>query len=258
LASDLPRVENGSMQFNSTDLTPEFVLNQGVPGSSYTYEVAQQVGVDKRLIDEARNVLDESTVAMDRLLVGIQKEKNQLAHQRVQLASRLEELEQLKEKQDRKIAQLEDKVRRQSAMNEQQNAMITWGKKFQGLVNEYAEQRNKKGKDEVVGRFKVYAGERASQTQDERTVKKTRYEKQQEKKIKKLTSSPAKVGDRVKLIGSRQPGEIIEIKKDQFLLAIGALTTWTTRDKFIPAESLHGIKVRRRAKPEAASKNRTF
>ena len=90
------------------------------------------------------------------------------------------------------------------------------------------------------------------------TVKKTRYEKQQEKKIKKLTSSPAKVGDRVKLIGSRQPGEIIEIKKDQFLLAIGALTTWTTRDKFIPAESLHGIKVRRRAKPEAASKNRTF
>ena len=51
---------------------------------------------------------------------------------------------------------------------------------------------------------------------------------------------PSKVGDRVKLIGSRQPGEIIEIKKDQFLLAIGALTTWATRDKFIPAESLHG------------------
>ena len=98
----------------------------------------------------------------------------------------------------------------------------------------------KKGKDEVVGRFKVYAGERANQTQDERTIKKTRYEKQQEKKIKKLTSAPVKVGDRVKLIGSRQPGEIIEVKKDQFLLAIGALTTWTTREKFIPAESLHG------------------
>ena len=240
LASELPRVENGSMQFNSTDLTPEFKLNQGVPGSSYTYEVAQQVGVDKQLIEQARNVLNESTVAMDRLLVGIQKEKNQLAHQRAQLSSRLEELERLKEKQDRKIDQLEDKVRRQSAMNEQQNAMITWGKKFQGLVNEYAEQRSKKGKDEVVGRFKVYAGERANQTQNERTIKKTRYEKQQERKIKKLTSAPVKIGDRVKLIGSRQPGEIIEIKKDQFLLAIGALTTWATRDKFIPAESLHG------------------
>ena len=75
-------------------------------------------------------------------------------------------------------------------MNEQQNAMITWGKKFQGLVNEYAEQRSKKGKDEVVGRFKVYAGERANQTQDERQVKKSHYEKQQEKKIKKLTSAP--------------------------------------------------------------------
>ena len=240
LAGELPRVENGSMQFNSTDLTPEYVLNQGVPGSSYTYEVAQKVGVSRALIDQAREVLDESTVAVDRLLVGIQKEKNELTRQREKLAQRLEELEQLKEKQDRKINQLEDKVRRQSALNEQQNAMITWGKKFQNLVNEYAEQRSKKGKDEVVGRFKVYAGERASQTVQERDVKKSKYQKQKERKIQKLITTPAKVGDRVKLIGSRQPGEIIEVKKDQYLLSIGALSTWVTRDKFIPAESLHG------------------
>ena len=240
LAGELVRVENGSMQFNSADLTPEYVLNQGVPGSSYTYEVAQKVGVHKELIDKAREVLDESTVAVDRLLVGIQKEKNELTRQREKLAERLDELEKLKEKQDRKIELLEDKVRRQSALNEQQNAMITWGKKFQNLVNEYAEQRSKKGKEEVVGRFKVYAGERASQTAEERDVKKSKYQKQKERKIKTLISKPAKVGDRVKLIGSRQPGEIVEIKKDQYLLSIGALSTWVTRDKFIPAESLHG------------------
>jgi DNA mismatch repair protein MutS2 len=242
LASELPRVDNGSMQFNSSDLTPEYVLNQGVPGSSYTYEVAQKVGVPQNIIDQARGVLDESTVAIDRLLVGIQKEKNELSKQREKLSERLDELESLKEKQDRKIALLEDKVRRQSAMNEQQNAMITWGKKFQTLVNEYSEQQSKKGKEQVVGRFKVYAGERASQNQEEKNQKKSKYQKQKERKIKKLISTPAQVGDRVKLIGSRQPGEIIEIKKDQFLLSIGALSTWVTRDKFIPAESLHGDK----------------
>ena len=85
---------------------------------------------------------------------------------------------------------------------------ITWGKKFQNLVNEYSEQRTKKGKDQVVGRFKVYAGERASQTQDERDQKKSKYQKQKERKIKKLISAPAKVGDRVKLIGSRQPEKL--------------------------------------------------
>ena len=68
----------------------------------------------------------------------------------------------------------------------------------------------------------------------------TYFGSQKERKIKKLISAPAKVGDRVKLIGSRQPGEIVEIKKDQYLLSIGALSTWVTRDKFIPAESLHG------------------
>ena len=228
------------MQFNSEDLTPEYILNQGVPGSSYTYEVAQQVGISPALIQAAHEALDDNTVAVDRLLVSIQKEKNRLSTQSKALAKRLEELEKLKEKQDNKIDLLEDKVRRQRAMNEQQNAMITWGKKFQSLVNEYADQRTKKGKDEVVGRFKVYAGERAEQTQGEKQKKKSQYEKQKEKRIKKLIASPAKVGDRVKLIGSRQPGEIIEIKKDQYLLSIGALSTWVTRDKFIPAESLHG------------------
>ena len=242
LASELPSVDNGSMQFNSSDLSPEYVLNQGVPGSSYTYEVAQKVGVHQRIIDQARGVLDESTVAIDRLLVGIQKEKNELSKQREKLSERLDELESLKEKQDRKISLLEDKVRRQSAMNEQQNAMITWGKKFQSLVSEYSEQHSKKGKEQVVGRFKVYAGERASQTQEEKSQKKSKYQKQKERKIKKLISTPAQIGDRVKLIGSRQPGEIVEIKKDQFLLSIGALSTWVTRDKFIPAESLHGDK----------------
>ena len=242
LASELPRVDNGSMQFNSSDLTPEYVLNQGVPGSSYTYEVAQKVGVPQNIIDQARGVLDESTVAIDRLLVGIQKEKNELSKQREKLSERLDELESLKEKQGRKIALLEDKVRRQSAMNEQQNAMITWGKKFQILVNEYSEQQSKKGKEQVVGRFKVYAGERASQNQEEKNQKKSKYQKQKERKIKKLISTPAQVGDRVKLIGSRQPGEIVEIKKNQYLLSIGALSTWVTRDKFIPAESLHGDK----------------
>ena len=240
LAGELPRVENGSMQFNSSDLTPEYILNQGVPGSSYTYEVAQQVGITPSLIQAARKALDDNTVAVDRLLVSIQKEKNRLSAQSDALAKRLEELEKLKEKQDRQIEQLEDKVRRQSAMNEQQNAMITWGKRFQSLVNEYADQRTKKGKDEVVGRFKVYAGERAEQTLGEKKKKKSRYEKKKEAEIKKLTSTPAKVGDRVKLIGSRQAGAIVEIKKDQYLLSIGALSTWVTRDKFIPAESLHG------------------
>lgn len=240
LAGDLPHVDNGSMQFNSTDLSPEYRLNQGVPGSSYTYEVAQKVGVDKRLIEAARNVLEENTVTVDRLLVAIQTEKNALSKQREALSSKLEELEKLREKQSRKIEQLEDKVRRQSAMNEQQNAMITWGKRFQTLVNEYTDARTKKSKDEVLGRFKVYAGERASQHEGEKQKKKSRYEKKKEAEIKKLTSAPVKVGDRVKLIGSRNPGEVVEIKKDQFLLSIGALSTWVTRDKFIPAESFHG------------------
>ena len=240
LAEQLPRVVNGSMQFNSADLSPEYVLNQGIPGSSYTYEVAQQVGIPTELIERARAVLDERTVAVDQLLVGIQKEKNHLAEQRLKLADRLEELERLRRVQAKKIETLEDKVQRQSAINQEQNALITWGKRFQGLVNEYGQAQSKKEKDQVLARFKVHAGERLSQREGEQAEKKSRYQKQKEEKIKALTTAPAKVGDRVKLIGSRQAGEIIEIKKDQYLLAIGALSTWVTRDKFIPAESLHG------------------
>ena len=148
--------------------------------------------------------------------MGIQKEKNELSKQREKLSERLDELESLKEKQDSKIALLEDKVRRQSAMNEQQNAMITWGKKFQTLVNEYSEQQSKKGKEQVVGRFKVYAGERASQNQEEKNQKKSKYQKQKERKIKKLISTPAQVGDRVKLLDHVSQVRLLKSKKINF------------------------------------------
>ena len=111
------------------------------------------------------------------------------------------------------------------------------GKKFQSLVNEYSEQQWK-FKEQVVSRFKVYAGERASQNQEEK-IKEIKIPSKAY--VKKLISTPAQVGDRGKLIGSRQPIEIVEIK-NQYLLSIGALSTWVTRDKFIPAESLHGDK----------------
>ena len=240
LATSLPGVDNGSMQFNSRDLTPEYVLSQGTPGSSYTFEVAQQVGINKRLIKEARSVLENKTVSMDRLLVKIQREKNTLSKQRKALEDELAKLERLDAQREAQIAKLEDKIKRQNAVGQEQQLNLTWGKRFQSLVNQYSQAKTKKAKEEVLSQFKVYAGERAAQNQAEGQKKKTRYQKQKEKKIQALLNKPAKVGDAVKLIGSRQVGQVAEIKKDQYLLSIGAISTWVTREKFVHADSLHG------------------
>ncbi len=71
LAGSLPGVTNGSMEFNRETFSPEYNLDIGTPGSSYTFEVANRVGIRADLIERARQKLDERTVAIDKLLVAV-------------------------------------------------------------------------------------------------------------------------------------------------------------------------------------------
>ena len=76
LASEMEFVENASMQFNQKTFSPEYVLQTGTPGSSYTFEVAVKSGIPKFMVKEARQLLDKKTVKIDQLLVLVQSEKD--------------------------------------------------------------------------------------------------------------------------------------------------------------------------------------
>ncbi len=234
LAGSLPGVVNANMAFNSQTFTPEYTLTIGTPGSSYTFEVANRVGISKRIIAAAREKLDNRTVAIDALLVAVQTEKNELTTAREKLFTRLAELNELKEKHTGKIAQLENKLQRLQKQIEDQTETLMWGSRFENLANSYIKERTIKKKKEIMERIMKLLGERAGEVKKNRQKTTRKLNKQAAAKLKKQLEEPVSMGDKVKLLATNKRGTIEEIRKDKYRIALGLnISTWVERENFV-------------------------
>lgn len=234
LAGDLDGVTNASMQFNSQTFTPEYVLNIGTPGSSYTFEVAQRVGIAKRLISTAKAKLDIRTVAIDKLLVAVQSEKNKLTEVRESTQERLKELSALKDKQTGKISQLEEKLEKYRTQNQAQAETLNWGKRIENMATSYLKDPSPKKKKEITARFWQILTERSGIVEAEQKKEEKKENKRKAARLKKLLNMPVAVGDKVKLLQNNQPGQIQDIRKDKYLIVFsGNISTWVGREKFV-------------------------
>jgi DNA mismatch repair protein MutS2 len=77
-ANNTPHVFNASMSFDTTTLQPLYQLQVGHPGSSYAMEIAQKIGLNKTVLQYARNKLDKKQQRVEQLLVELEKERIEL------------------------------------------------------------------------------------------------------------------------------------------------------------------------------------
>lgn len=70
-ASETTGVENGAMQFDVNELKPLFILETGVPGSSFTFDICKRFGMDENIISRSRKLEGNSNQDIDKLLNDI-------------------------------------------------------------------------------------------------------------------------------------------------------------------------------------------
>jgi len=61
-------IRNGSMQFDRENLTPTYRFVPDVPGSSYALEIAARIGMDRSIVERAKEVLGEETLRLEDLI----------------------------------------------------------------------------------------------------------------------------------------------------------------------------------------------
>ena len=70
-ASETEGIENAAMQFDNENLTPIFTMEQGIPGSSYTYDICRRLGLDESILKRAIAVSGKETFKLDVLLTDV-------------------------------------------------------------------------------------------------------------------------------------------------------------------------------------------
>jgi len=263
LANELDNVTNANMQFNEKTLEPLYKLFIGQAGSSFTFEVAQKNGIPFSLINKAKKRVETGKIRLDKTISKLQKERNKLQAKtetlEKQKTKEQEYLETLKEKEER----IQDKLAGFQNLYDNNQRMLSLGRKINELLNKYFQTNNKK---ELTTNFnKWVADEKVKHTKKNPTKPKTKSQKQKakivakqmEETIKKVekevldkvvtvrkekkkeeakiakekASYNYKIGDKVKIIDSNSVGTIVVIDKKKVTINYGIFTTKTTIDK---------------------------
>jgi DNA mismatch repair protein MutS2 len=96
MANKTPGIVNGAMAFDEKSLQPLYQLIIGKPGSSYTFSIAERIGLHPDLIRNARKLVDEEHFRLDKLLNRTEQDLRNLEEKDRELQQMLKENAKLK------------------------------------------------------------------------------------------------------------------------------------------------------------------
>ncbi|WP_299120656.1 DNA mismatch repair protein MutS [uncultured Tenacibaculum sp.] len=257
LANELDNVTNANMQFDERTLEPLYKLFIGQAGSSFTFEVAQKNGIPFSLINRAKKRVETEKVRLDKTISKLQKERNRLQKTSDSLVKQKtkgkEHIESLQEKEQK----LQDKLSGFQELYDNNQRMLSLGRKINELLNKYFQTNNKK--ELSANFFKWVMAEKTKHIKKNPPKKKTKQEKKKdlelvkkqkeiitkvEKEVlqkvvkvreekKKIAEKVAKekaayvfkVNDRVRLTDGNSVGTIDKIEKKNVFINYGLFTT---------------------------------
>ena len=229
MANKVKGIVNGAMQFDEKNLLPLYKLQVGKPGSSYTFSIAERIGLDKKLIDKARTLVDEEHFRLDKLLNRTEQDLQKIDKEKNTLDKLLKENEQLKKEMNmvlkKELHQQEiERLQYQNKVSEEKIAyMKDMERRLKSMVIEW---RKTEDKESVVKMIHALLFNQKEKMQKEKHQKKLN-EKFDE------VGGEIKVGDKVKMLQNRQVGIVKEIRGKKAILQVGIIPMTVSVDDLV-------------------------
>lgn len=226
-ASNTEGVDNASMLFDNEAMRPLYMLQTGKPGSSYAFEIAEKIGMQGDILRLAKQKVGKHQKRVDSLLVDLERDKKAVVDAKAALA-----------KQEKQLAQLK-------AENESLQAYLAENRK--SILAEAKQEAQRIIRDanrlveHTVSEIKVAQAEKAK-TKALREKLRAESQKHQEPNTQKVqpadrvAAAPVEFqsGDWVRIEATGAEAEIIEVAKNNLILAIGDLRTVQKKSQVTP------------------------
>lgn len=219
MANHTQGILNGAMQFDEMNLQPMYKLIIGKPGSSYTFAIAERIGLPKHLISRARKLVEEDHFKLDRLLNRTEQDLQQLEKEKKELHRLLRENEKLKKEmeqvmnKERHQQQIELLKNQNKITEERLQYLKDMERKLKQIVLDWKKTENK---NEVVKNLQNLL------FKQKETIVVNKLAKKVDKKYRELNTG-IELGTLVKLKKNYQVGEVKEIRGKRAIVQIGAL-----------------------------------
>ena len=219
MANKVKGIMNGAMQFDEQNLLPLYKLQVGKPGSSYTFSIAERIGLDKKLIDKARTLVDDEHFRLDKLLNRTEQDLQIIDKEKHSLQILLKENEQLKKEMQQLMnkerhQQEVERLKHQNQISEDKHAYLRdMERRLKAMVIEW---RKAEDKDSVVQMIHALLFNQKEKLQQDRKQKKIN------EKFDEI-GGEIKIGDKVKMQNTRTVGVVKEIRGKKAILQVGVV-----------------------------------
>ncbi|MGN6181588.1 MAG: endonuclease MutS2 [Mucilaginibacter sp.] len=217
-ASNTQGLENASMLFNNVAMQPLYILEVGKPGSSYAFEIAQKIGLPKNVLELAKSKISAGQKKVDTLLVDLEREKKEIFDTRAKLDKQQREVNALLAENEKLKSYLEEnkKALIRDAKQEAKNIILNANKLVENTISEIKSTNADKERTRQLR-------ENLSREAEKNTIK--------VEAPKPVQNNEIKQGDWVKLNDSETTGQVMEINRDNLIIAIGELRTVAKKNK---------------------------
>ncbi|WP_336514109.1 endonuclease MutS2 [Pollutibacter soli] len=222
MASKTAGIVNGSMAFDEKNLLPLYQLNIGKPGSSYTFSIAERIGLNPQLINRARQLVDDNHFKLDKLLNATEQDLRKIQQKEKELQSLLKENEKLK----KEMTQLLDKEkhRQQVELLKQQNRITEeriaylkdMERKLRQLVFDWRRAESDSDKKDIMRQMQALLFKQKEKQVSEKVKKKF------DEKYVELNEEPRE-GGKVLMKQNNQVGLLTEIRGKKAIVQLGVV-----------------------------------
>jgi DNA mismatch repair protein MutS2 len=232
MANKTPGIINGAMQFDEGNLMPLYKLTIGKPGSSYTFSIAERIGLDARLINRARALVDEDHFKLDKLLNRTEQDLREIEKKEKELSKLIKENEKLHKEMQQTINQ--ERHRQQVELLKHQNRITEdriaylkdMERKLKQLVFDWKKAEAQEDKKELIRQMQALLFKQ--------------HQKQSTEKVKKKLNSKydevggeVQVGDKVLMKKNHQVGEVKELRGKKAVVQLGLMPITVSVDDLV-------------------------
>ncbi|HUZ58081.1 MAG TPA: hypothetical protein VMU83_04810 [Hanamia sp.] len=217
MANKVSGIVNGAMAFDEKKLQPLYQLIIGKPGSSYTFAIAERIGLPPWLIHKAHKLVDENHFSLDKLLNSTEQDQQLVQSEKKKLDILIKENEKLQKEMQQVIhkekhRQQIELLKEQNQINEKKLAYLKeMDRKLKSILVEWKKSEDK---SKLIKTMQALLFNRP----DKQILKK----KQQRIDNKYIeTNEPVKEGDRVIMTANRQIGTVIHIRGKKAIVRVG-------------------------------------